>query len=189
MRALVGGAVAAGGLLFGSQAQASPEFDAFQEMCVAGRGNAVVALRSAASKGWMPIPEMLMKGFPKEFTGSDGLMRTDRKAMYMLFVGSMDQAAKRDAVSMRFCAVAAMPGDSKVVAKEIADWIAVPISKDLSDDGQIAYAYVEENGVRRSLENPSDAEGRALVQDGKVNMIFVGAEGEMSLAMFAVPTL
>jgi hypothetical protein len=189
MRSVWGGAIAAGALFASGEAQASPEFDAFQEMCVAANGNPVTALRTASAKGWMPIPEPLMAGFPKEFSGSDGLMRTDRKSMYMMFVGVMDNGGKRDAVNMRFCAVAAMPGDSKIVAREIAEWVAVPPSKDLSEGGRTGFAYVEENGVRRTFEKPSDTEARTMLEAGKVRMIFVGEEKDMSLAMFAVPTL
>ncbi|MFI4950476.1 MAG: hypothetical protein ACHP7A_05495 [Caulobacterales bacterium] len=172
-------------------AHAEPVFDAFTSICVKNAADGAASLAAADAAGWMPIPAPMMQNFSKlGFDNPDGRIKTDAAGLYIVLVGSSSRPIEGLSVSMRVCAVATTAAAAGAALNdEMAAWAAVPSEPRLSHGSQVAYAFTEEGGVHRVLQDPTGAEAKALLASGRANFAFVRSDPKMAMVAFAVPKM
>jgi hypothetical protein len=174
-----------------SAAQAGPLFDSYQGLCVKTDAVPAAVLSTADAGGWMAIPDamLLQLSTASKVDGAQGRMKSDSAGLSIVIVGHKAMPMGDDTLNVRFCAVAAMAGGGEAAGAELATWAAVPASPDLSKAGATGYAFTSHGGTHAAVTNPNDAQAKALLKSGRVNMAFSQEGKGLTLLAFAVPTM
>ena len=174
-----------------SAAQAGPLFDTYQGLCVKTGAAPAAVLSAADAGGWMAIPDamLLQLSAASKVDGAQGRMKSDSAGLSIVIVGHKAMPVGEDTVNLRFCGVAAMAGGGEPSGAELATWAAVPASPELSKAGATGYAFTSQGGVHTAVSNPNDAQAKALLKSGRVNMAFSQEGKGLTLLAFAVPTM
>jgi hypothetical protein len=169
-------------------AHAEGLFADYQSLCVGVGGNPDAALGAADAGGWMVMPDTLIKAVSSsgQFKDIRGRLRTTKLAMEMLIVGRMDETISGVPMQLKMCAVASTPADAQLKG-QVASWAAVAQASQLTKDGRVGYFFLDEGGKHLPI-NPDDAANLKLLRDGRVHVVAVQDDKQMSMAVFAIPT-
>ncbi|HEY9218411.1 MAG TPA: hypothetical protein VIO94_10205 [Phenylobacterium sp.] len=183
--------LALGATLLAGAADAEPLFSSFERLCAKPSADAKSALSLADAEGWMTMPAALLSKFQgsRDFEVSDGRIKSDGAGMHFLLVGVGSRAVRRETLTIRMCAVGATPADGEAVKQDAATWTGMSPNKRLSAASDVAYAFEERDGARIPVGDPSSAQARTLVAGGRLKLLFVKADKQMTMIAYGVPSL
>jgi hypothetical protein len=187
----------------GPAGAADPTFALFRTLCLDSNGDTAAALASAEGKGWKPIPEKFMAGFPIRSAGGpppivhgrvDGDMSSPKSIRGALIVGHVpkfdtggppggpirDSSPNENTLGADLCVVAAPGADMSGLKADLASYARVPQSREVFQ-GPRSTAFAWRDGpegrreVRASeMEGPTALGAKVLVADGDSAFVLVG---------------
>ncbi len=179
-----------------AQESAPSIFDRFREFCMDSKWDKATSLKRADAQGWAEIPDSFLAaelGEMEEIRMTDVSARVfvQNRRMVMLVVGSgtMPQDDSTT-INARLCGLMTF-GDigEELKADAIGHLRATPFENEGPDNPFVMWVYTQK-GDRREFLGANDAMklGRAM-ENGRVNMLMVGAQDDLSMLMLMQPTM
>jgi len=119
-------------------------------------------------------------------TEVDARLQTTRESMRMLMAASGALPLGGEQVAVDLCFVGAQPQDHAALSRAAAAFAGVAPQASRSR-GMDLYVWAEGPNGHVAVGRPGDRETMALMQSGRVRMLFVQRRGEMSMIGYAVP--
>jgi len=184
--AVIAGAAVA---LAAPAARAEDLFATFENVCLAAHGDGQAALAKADAAGWMPMPQALIKQLSAEdgFKDVKARIRSTDASLDMILVARMEGDIRKVSVSFQFCAVASLPPQPELKAR-LVDWSGVAPSPDMGGRGRIGFVFIEDGGRHTAVET-NTSNTLKLIRDGRIRVTAVQDDKQMTMALYAIPTV
>ena len=171
-------------------------FDQFREFCMEAKWDKTTTLKRADARGWAEIPDSFLAAEMEameeiRMTNVSARVFVQDRRMVMLMVGSgtMPQDGNTT-INARLCGVMTF-GDvgEELKSDAIGHLRATPFENEGPENPFVTWIYTQK-GDRREFLGPNDAMklGKAM-ENGRINMLMAGAEGELSMLMLMQPTM
>lgn len=179
-----------------AQESAPSIFDRFREFCLDANWDKATTLKRADARGWAEIPDSFLAaelGAMEEIrmTNVSARIFVQDRRMVMLMVGSGTMPQDDNTtINARLCGVMTF-GDvgEELKSDAIGHLRATPFENEGPESPFVTWIYTQK-GDRREFLGPNDTMklGKAM-ENGRINMLMAGAEGEMSMLMLMQPTM